>query len=147
MGNTRSDEDRIIVWHKCHILFCHLRCMAEIHLTMCPTYYLSCHIKFTCCNQGNIHTHGSCSLDPMPKLWVLNIHKSFNPSECSGLIVTKLCNYGVMTREPVEGFVLILSFGAGLHCWECFLRSFSDLRQQKQTLLLVHASSPHNYTA
>ena len=31
-------------------------------------------------------------------------------------IIPKLCNYGVMTREPVEGFVLILSFGAGLHC-------------------------------
>ena len=33
-------------------------------------------------------------------------------SKANGL--SKLCNYGVMTREPVEGFVLILSFGAGL---------------------------------
>ena len=27
---------------------------------------------------------------------------------------TKLCNYGVMTREPVEGFVYL--FRHGLHC-------------------------------
>ena len=42
--------DRFLVEQE---LFYNLQPMASIDHKMCSTYYLSGHLEFTCCNQGN----------------------------------------------------------------------------------------------
>ena len=43
--------DRFVVERE---LFSHLQRMPKIDHKMCSTYYFSCHLKFTCRNQGKL---------------------------------------------------------------------------------------------